>query len=181
MLFSHRLSRVLALVLTTSMLATVALAAPSKEQRVEEGQLRTLLKKAGNLYSAGEYEESGKLIADVQARFDRLVTDGDNEVIALLDGVFQSLKKAHALLELEGVELPPLKAPVLAREQITPSTKLTEGSFRSVRDEILLRPPKELWRDIPWRPNLAEAIGEAREKDKPILLWMMNGHPCGMT
>ena len=109
------------------------------------------------------------------------MTDGDNDVIALLDGVFQSLKKAHALLELEGVELPPLKAPVLAREQITPSTKLTEGSFRSVRDEILLRPPKELWRDIPWRPNLAEAIGEAREKDKPILLWMMNGHPCGMT
>ena len=49
MLFSHRLSQVLALVLTTSMLATVALAAPSKEQRVEEGQLRTLLKKAGNL------------------------------------------------------------------------------------------------------------------------------------
>ena len=66
MLFSRRLSRVLALVLVTSMLATVALAAPSKEQRVEEGQLRTLVKKAGSLYSAGDYEASGKLIADVQ-------------------------------------------------------------------------------------------------------------------
>ena len=181
MLFSRRLFRVLALVLATSMLATIALAAPSKEQRVEEGQLRTLVKKAGSLYSAGDYEASGKLIADIQARFDKLVTDGDNEVIAQLDGVFQSLKRAHTLLELEGVKLPPLKTPVLTVEKITASTKLTEGSYSNVRNSILVRPPKELWTDISWRPNLAEAIREAREQDKPILLWMMNGHPCGMT
>ena len=181
MLFSHHLPRVLALVLTTSMLSTAAQAAPRKEPRAEEAQLRTLVKKAGNLYSAGDYEESGKLIADVLARFDKLVSDGDNEVIAMLDGVFQSLKRAHALLELEGVVLPTLKAPVLAPEKITRSTKLTEGSYSNVRDAILIRPPKELWTEIPWRPNLAEAIVEAREKDKPILLWMMNGHPCGMT
>jgi hypothetical protein len=166
------------------MLATVALAAlaaPSKEQRGEEGQLRTLVKKAGSLYSAGDFEASGKLIADVQARFDKLVTGGDYEVITLLEGVFQSLKRAHALLEKEGVKLPPLKAPVLATEKITASTKLTEGSYSNVRNSVLARPPKELWTDISWRPNLAEAIREAREKDKPILLWMMNGHPCGMT
>ena len=181
MLFSRRLFRVLALVLVTSLLATVALAAPSKEQRVEEGQLRTLVKKAGSLYSAGDYEASGKLIADIQARFDELVTDGDNEVIALLDGVFQSLKKAHSLLELEGVKLPPLKAPAMTLEKITASTKLTEGSYSNVRNSVLTRPPNELWTDISWRPNLAESIREAREQDKPILLWMMNGHPCGMT
>ena len=79
------------------------------------------------------------------------------------------------------MKLPPLKAPVLAVEKITASTKLTEGSYSNVRNAVLARPPKELWTDISWRPNLAEAIREAREKDKPILLWMMNGHPCGMT
>ena len=183
MLFSYHRSRVLVLLLTTSMLAlaTLVLAAPSTQQRAAEVELRTLVKKAGDLYLAGDYEESGKVVADVQARFDKLVTSGDKEVIALLDGVFQSLKKAHQLLELEGVKLPPLKVPVFAKEKITPTTKLAEGNFSNVRDAILARPPKELWIDIPWRPNLAEAIGEAREKDKPILLWMMNGHPCGMT
>ena len=114
MLFSDRLFRLLALLLMTSMMATLALAAPSKEQRAAEVQLRTLVKKAGNLYSAGNYEASGKVIADVQTRFDKLVMDGDKEVIALLGRVFQSLKKAHALLELEGVELLPLKAPATA-------------------------------------------------------------------
>ena len=170
-----------ALVLSPNLLPPMALAAPSKEQQVEEGQLRALVKKAGELYSAGDYEASGKLIADIQARFDMQVNDGDNEVIALLDGVFQSLKKAHTLLEQQGVKLPPLQAPVLTLETITASTKLTEGSYNNVRNSVLARPPKELWTDISWRPNLAEAIREAREKDMPILLWMMNGHPCGMT
>jgi hypothetical protein len=36
------------------------------------------------------------------------------------------------------------------------------------------------WQKIPWRPNLGVTIDEARKEDKPILLWMMNGHPCGM-
>ena len=82
-----------------------------------------------------------------------------------------------ALVLLVGVHA----CPVSAQEKITRSTKLTERSYSNVRDAILFRPPKEHWREIPWRPNLAEAIEEAREKDKPILLWMMNGHPCGMT
>jgi|GEM_PF-3673262 len=170
-----------ALVLSPNLMVSMALAAPSKEQQVEERQLRALVTKAGELYSAGDYEGSGKLIADIQARFDRQVNDGDNEVIDLLDGVFQSLKKAHTLLEQQGVKLPPLQAPVLTLETITASTKLTEGSYSNVLNSVLARPPKELWTDISWRPNLAEAIREAREKDKPILLWMMNGHPCGMT
>ena len=89
MLFSHRPCQLLALVLTTSMMATLVLAAPTKQQRAAEVQLRTLVKKAGNLYSAGNYEESGKVIADVQDRFGKLVTDGDKEMIALLGGVYQ--------------------------------------------------------------------------------------------
>jgi hypothetical protein len=170
-----------ALVLSPNLMVSITLAAPSEEQQMEEGQLRALLKKAGELYSAGDHEASGKLIADVQVRFDKLVNDGDNEVIALLDGVFQSLKKAHTLLELQGVKLPSLQAPVPTLEKITASTKLTDETYHNVRNSVLARPPKELWTDISWRPNLAEAIREAREQDKPILLWMMNGHPCGMT
>jgi hypothetical protein len=46
-----------------------------------------------------------------------------------------------------------------------------------------LRPsPAELeWRGIPWRATLADAIGEARKRSRPVLLWAMNGHPLGCT
>ncbi len=37
---------------------------------------------------------------------------------------------------------------------------------------------KELTAEV---AGLSGAIEEARERDKPILLWIMNGHPCGMT
>jgi mono/diheme cytochrome c family protein len=115
MLFSLGLPRLLALLMATCFLATVLEAAPTKQQRDEEIQLRTLVKKAGNLYLAGNYAESGKVIAEVQARFDKLVADGDKDVISLVGNVYGSLKKAHSLLELEGVKLLPLKAPGTAR------------------------------------------------------------------
>ena len=71
-------------------------------------------------------------------------------------------------------------SPVPAQE-ITRSLNLTESSYAAVRKSILVRPSEDQWEKIPWRPNLAVAIAEGREMDKPILQWMMNGHPCGMT
>ncbi len=72
-------------------------------------------------------------------------------------------------------------SPVPAQEKITRSLNLTERSYAAIRKTILVRPSKEQWEKIPWRPNLAAAIAEGQDMDKPILLWMMNGHPCGMT
>ena len=37
------------------------------------------------------------------------------------------------------------------------------------------------WRAIGWKPSLWEAVVEANEEEKPILLWTMNGHPLGQT
>lgn len=67
-----------------------------------------------------------------------------------------------------------------AGEKVSATTQLTAKNFAEIRNAILL-PSENRWSEIPWRPNLGEAIGEARKEDKPILLWMMNGHPCGMT
>ena len=121
MLFFHRLAYLLALLLATTSLAVVADAAPTKEQRAAEVQLRILVKKAGNLYSSGAYEESGKVIAA------KLVAEGDKEIVSLLDGVYRSLTRAHALLELEGVDLPALKAPGAAKptDPPTPAGKVS--------------------------------------------------------
>ena len=34
----------------------------------------------------------------------------------------------------------------------------------------------QLWAKIPWEATLWDAVIEAHEKKKPILLWAMNGH-----
>ncbi len=84
---------------------------------------------------------------------------------------------AVALVRLVGTSA----SPASAEDKITRSTKLTERNYPDIHKAILHRPSEEKWKEIPWRPNLAGAMEEARERDKPVLLWVMNGHPCGMT
>lgn len=61
------------------------------------------------------------------------------------------------------------------------SAGLTPKTFRTIFNSIQPRPAEVQWRAIDWWLNLSEALVEARKTDKPILLWAMNGHPCGMT
>ena len=37
------------------------------------------------------------------------------------------------------------------------------------------------WTRVPWRATLWDAVIEAHEKKKPILLWAMNGHALACT
>jgi hypothetical protein len=37
------------------------------------------------------------------------------------------------------------------------------------------------WRNVRWHRSLSEAAEEAEQLKRPILLWAMNGHPCGET
>jgi len=37
------------------------------------------------------------------------------------------------------------------------------------------------WRKVRWHSSLSEAAAEAKKLQRPILLWAMNGHPCGET
>ena len=59
--------------------------------------------------------------------------------------------------------------------------ELTEQSYARLKKSLQLSTLESTWREIPWRPDLGTAILEARQAKKPILLWVMNGHPCGMT
>ena len=58
---------------------------------------------------------------------------------------------------------------------------LDEQSFERWRDHIRPRVKDESYLEISWRESLYIAINEARETDRPILLWAMNGHPLGCT
>ena len=58
---------------------------------------------------------------------------------------------------------------------------LNQENYDEIRKALTWPKDESGWREIPWRPDLGQAIVEARKAKKPILLWMMNGHPCGMT
>lgn len=41
--------------------------------------------------------------------------------------------------------------------------------------------PEDRWLTIPWHTSLHEGLKKAGEEGKPMLLWLMNGHPLGCT
>ncbi len=94
----------------------MAFAAPTAQQREKAKALETAVAKAGNLYLQGKYKECGEVLRQVQEEFDQLTADGNPDMIGLLEGIYPRLLKAHALLELEGVRLPPLKKPSVASQ-----------------------------------------------------------------
>ena len=56
---------------------------------------------------------------------------------------------------------------------------LTLRSFAKWRGIITPSADELEWRKIGWRAALGIALAEGNERDKPILLWAMNGHPLG--
>ncbi len=67
-----------------------------------------------------------------------------------------------------------LALPALAQEP-------TEGNLDKLRGFVLPKESECRWEGIPWKPTFWEAVVEANAKDRPILLWAMNGHPLGCT
>lgn len=51
--------------------------------------------------------------------------------------------------------------------------------YAEVRDHVLPTVEEERWTEIPWRQTFWEGVQDARERDRPVLLWAMNGHPLG--
>lgn len=97
-------------------------AAPTAQQREELVAAANAVKKAGELYTAGKYKESGEAIKDAQARIEKLAETDDKALLAQLKTLHNRLTRAHALLELEGISLPELK-PIEASAKPAPGAK----------------------------------------------------------
>ncbi len=59
--------------------------------------------------------------------------------------------------------------------------ELNDQSFRKWIDFVRPGAEESKWRQAGWRTSLWPAALEARELQRPLLLWTMNGHPCGHT
>ena len=114
--------RGLVLAAVCGLLLAPAMAAPSAEQREELVAAANAVKKAGELYTAGKFKDSGEAIKDAQARIEKLSQTDDKALIGQLQTLHKRLTRAHALLELEGVKLPELK-PVEAAAMPAEPTK----------------------------------------------------------
>ncbi len=47
--------------------------------------------------------------------------------------------------------------------------------------DLLPTSSEQKWLGIPWRLDLNQARADAAREGKPLLLWIMNGHPMGCT
>jgi hypothetical protein len=58
---------------------------------------------------------------------------------------------------------------------------LSDDSLEKLKSYITPKAQEMAWREIPWRPVFWDAVIEGQQKDKPVLLWGMNGHPLACT
>ncbi len=58
---------------------------------------------------------------------------------------------------------------------------LTAENYAAWRDHILPAEGELAWEQIPWHVTFHEGIAAASSARKPLLLWVMNGHPLGCT
>jgi len=59
--------------------------------------------------------------------------------------------------------------------------ELTDTNYAKWRNHVLPKNWELSYRRIPWRTSFWDAVIEAQARDKPILLWAMNGHPLCNT
>ncbi len=70
---------------------------------------------------------------------------------------------------------------LLAIAALKAAAALQDSAHEKLAAQIIPGREELAWREIPWRPAFWEAVVEAQEQDKPILLWAMNGHPLACT
>ncbi len=61
------------------------------------------------------------------------------------------------------------------------SSELTAANYRDWIEHIRPSEAENKWSSIAWRNKFMPAVEEATKLDRPILLWTMNGNPCGET
>jgi len=62
-----------------------------------------------------------------------------------------------------------------------PPAELNDQTYAQWRDHIRPKVKETCFCTVPWRTTLWDAVIDAQQDDKPILLWAMNGHPLACT
>jgi hypothetical protein len=63
----------------------------------------------------------------------------------------------------------------------TAPPELNDQTYTQWKDHIRAKPKELSWEEVPWRTTFWDAVVEAQQRDMPILVWAMNGHPLACT
>lgn len=89
--------------------ATLTAAGPTTLEKAQLKSAESWLGEAGTLFSAGKYEEAGKLVERVGRVLDRLGDSKSDGLAALVEPLRKRADRASELLEAKGVKLPERK------------------------------------------------------------------------
>ena len=67
--------------------------------------------------------------------------------------------------------------------EVAPTITLAERTEELAQWRAHLRPASDelAFEQIDWMPDFAQGLRRADAEQKPLLLWVMNGHPLGCT
>lgn len=68
-----------------------------------------------------------------------------------------------------------------AAAQGNPAHTVGLGDLTAWRGHLAPSEEETRWRTIPWRATTGEGLRDSARAEKPMLLWLMNGHPLGCT
>ncbi len=58
---------------------------------------------------------------------------------------------------------------------------LADANFDTWRNYIRAKESELVWQELPWETTYRDGLLRASADEKPLLLWVMNGHPMGCT
>jgi hypothetical protein len=70
---------------------------------------------------------------------------------------------------------------ILPQTTWKPAPILTADNVEQVVARILPSAAERSWEEVAWNEDLGQAISESIKERRPILMWSMNGTPCGFT
>lgn len=70
---------------------------------------------------------------------------------------------------------------VFAQHDVNAPPVLTQHNLDKWLHFIEAKDSELEWTKVRWHKDFETAMNEARELKRPVLLWTMNGHPCGET
>lgn len=82
-----------------------------RRQKAIVKTIGTTINRAGKAYFEGKYEVSGTEIRKALGQVDRAVGLGSPDLYDAIAGHLDNISRAHAMLELEGISLPPFRRP----------------------------------------------------------------------
>ncbi len=86
---------------------------------------------------------------------------------------------AAALQQAAPVQTSPV--PVTGEAAALESLELRRSDLAEWRAHLLPGEVDMRFARIPWEPTFLDGVRLASEQDRPLLLWLMNGHPLGCT